>query len=60
MRSLSKPGVIMHPIEPQFSLQGAFNDKSALSVCSNGSFEETDKAVFLIGGVQLVVQGTKR
>ena len=60
MRLLSKPGAIMHPFETQFSLQGAFHGKSALSVSSNGSFEETYKAEFLIGGGQLVVRGTKR
>ena len=56
MRLLSKPGAIMHPLEPQFSLQGAFHGKSALSVFSNGAFEETYKAYFFIGGWQLVVQ----
>ena len=47
----SKPGAIMHPFEPQFSFQGAFHGKSALSVCSNGECEATDKANFLIVGV---------
>ena len=51
MGTLSKPGAIMYPIEPQFSHQGAFHGKSAFSVCSNGEFEETDKADFLLGGV---------
>ena len=50
MRLLSKPGAIMHPFEPQFSLQGAFHGKSALSVCSNGAFEETYKSYYLFGG----------
>ena len=50
IRFLSKPGAIMHPFEPQFSLQGAFHGKLALSVCSNGAFEETEKADCLIGG----------
>ena len=50
----------MHPIETQFSLQDALHGKSASSVCSNGAREETDEADFLIGGGQLVVQGTKR
>ena len=50
MRLSSKPGAIIHPFEPQFLLQGAFHGKSALSVCSNGVFETTDKADFLIGG----------
>ena len=50
----------MNPVEPQFSLQGAFHGKSALSVFSNGEYKATDKAEFLIGGGQLVVQGTKR
>ena len=40
----------MYPFEPQLSIQGEFHGKSALSVCSNGAFEETDKANFLIGG----------
>ena len=60
MRLLSKSGAIMHPFEPQLSLQGEFHGKSALSVFSNGAFEETEKADFLIGGGQLVVQGMKR
>ena len=50
----------MHLFEPQFSLQGAFHGKSALSVCSNGACKATDKADFFIGGGHLVVQGTKR
>ena len=58
MRLLSKRGAKMHPFEPQFSLQGAFHGKSALSVCSNGACKATDKANFLIGGRQLMVQGT--
>ena len=49
----------MVPFEPQLSLQFAFHGKSALSVCSNGACEGTDKANFLIWGVQLVVRGTK-
>ena len=57
MRSLPKHGAKMHPFEPQFSLQSAFRGKSALSVCSNGACEATDKANFLIEGGQLVVQG---
>ena len=60
MRSLSIPGTIMQPFGSQFSLLGAFSGKLALSACSNGAFEETDKANFLIGGGQLVVRGTKR
>ena len=40
----------MHPFEPQLSLQGEFHGKSALSVFSNGAFEETEKVDFLIGG----------
>ena len=60
MRLLSKSSAIMHHFEIQFSLQGVFHGKLALSVCSNGEFEATDKANFLIGGAQLVVQGTKR
>ena len=50
----------MYPFEPQFSFQGAFHGKSALSVCSNGAWEATEKADFFIGKGQLVVQGTKR
>ena len=60
IRSLSKPGAIMHPFEPHFSLQGAFYGKSDLSVCSNMVCEATDKYDVLIGGGQLVVQGVKR
>ena len=60
MRSLSKPGAIIHLFEPQFSLQGASHGKLVSSVCSNGAFEETDKANVLVGGGQLVVRGTKR
>ena len=60
MMSVSKPGAIMRPFEPQFSLQGAFYGKSALSVCSNGVCKATDKADFLIGGGQLLVQGMNR
>ena len=44
MRFLSKPDAIMHPYEPQLSLQGEIHGKSDLSVCSNGAFEENDKA----------------
>ena len=40
----------MDPFETQFSLQGEYHGKSALSVCSNGSCKETDKADFLFGG----------
>ena len=36
MRLLSKPGAIMHPFETQFSLQGAFHCKPALSVFQMG------------------------
>ena len=50
----------MHPFEPQFLLQGVFQGKSSLSVFSNGAYEATDKANFLIEGGQLVVWGTKR
>ena len=60
IRLSSKPGKIMHPFEPQLSLQGAFHGKLSLSVCSNRACKGTDKANFLIGGVQLVVQGTDR
>ena len=57
MRSLSKPSEIMHPFEPQLSLQGAFHGKLALSVCSNGACEAANKADFLIGGG--IVSGTR-
>ena len=40
----------MYPLEPHFSLHGAFHGKSALSVCANGAFETTGKANFLLGG----------
>ena len=50
IRSLSKTNAIMHPLEPHISLQGALHGKLALLVCSNGVFEETDKANYLIGG----------
>ena len=40
----------MHSFEPQFSLQGAFHGKLALSVCSNGACEATDRADSFIGG----------
>ena len=60
MKLLSKPGEIMYPFEPQFSLQGTSHGKLALSFCSNGAFEETDKADFFIGGGKLVVRGMER
>ena len=50
MKLLSKPGAIIQPFEPQFSLQGTFHGKSDLPVCSNGACEATDKAIFLLGG----------
>ena len=50
MKSLSKPGAIMHYFETQFSLQRAFHGKLALSVCSNGACEAIDKAGFFIRG----------
>ena len=51
MMLLSKTGAIIHRFEPQFSLRGAFNGKSDLSVCSNRAIEETDKAdFFYLGG----------
>ena len=60
MRLLSKPGAIMYPFEPQSSLQGAFHGILALLVCSNGECKATDKAYFLIGVRQFLVQGTNR
>ena len=60
MRSLSKPGAIMQPFEPQLSLKVVFHGKLASSFCSNGACEETGEAYFLIGEGQLVVQVTKR
>ena len=48
----------MYSFEPQFSLQGEFHGKPALSVCSNEACEATHEAGFLIGGGQSVVRGT--
>ena len=50
MRSLSKPGAIMYPFEPQLSLKLASHGKSALLVCLKGACKATNKANFLIGG----------
>ena len=60
MKSLSKTGAAMHSFEPQFSLQGEFDGKLDLLVCSNEACKATDKAILFIGGGALVVLGKNR